>query len=95
MAANALAAYPNHNKQLDIYTDSSDFQFGACIIQEKRRVAYFSRKLTNSQKNYTKMEKEMYSIVATSETQFLSIVTIPSQQCICARPVLWHSHLFP
>jgi hypothetical protein len=32
---------------------------------------------------------------ATSETQFLSILTIPSQQFICARPVLWHSHLFP
>jgi hypothetical protein len=67
MAANALAAYPDHNKQFNVYTDASDFQLGACIIQEGRPVAYFSRKLTKSQQNYAKMEKEMLSIVATLE----------------------------
>jgi hypothetical protein len=50
MAADALAAYPGHNKHCDVYTDASDFQLGACIIQEGRMVAYFSRKLTKSQK---------------------------------------------
>ncbi len=67
MAANALAAYLDHNKRFHVYTDASDFQLGACIIQEGRLVAYFSRKLTKSQQNYTKMEKEMLSIVATLE----------------------------
>jgi hypothetical protein len=52
MAVDALAAYPDHNKRFDIYTDGSDFQLGACIIQEGRPVAYFSRKLTKSQQNY-------------------------------------------
>ncbi len=41
MAANALAAYPDHNKRFDVYTDASDFQLGACIIQEGRPIAYF------------------------------------------------------
>jgi hypothetical protein len=36
MAANALAAYPDHNKRFDIYSDASDFQLGTCIIQEGR-----------------------------------------------------------
>jgi hypothetical protein len=42
MAADALAAYPDHNKWFNIYTDTSDFQLVACIIQEGRPVAYFS-----------------------------------------------------
>jgi hypothetical protein len=65
LAANALAAYPNHNKWFDVYTDASDFQLGACIIQEGRPVVYFSGKLTKSQQNYTTMDYEMLSIAAT------------------------------
>jgi hypothetical protein len=32
MAANAVAAYPDHNKRFNVYTDASEFQIGACII---------------------------------------------------------------
>jgi hypothetical protein len=51
MAADALAAYPDHNKRFNVYTDVSDFQLGACIIQEGRPVAYFLHKLRKSQQN--------------------------------------------
>ncbi len=67
MAADALAAYLDHNKRFDVYTDASDFQLGTCIIQEGRPVAYLSQKLTKSQQNYTTKEKKMLSIVATHE----------------------------
>jgi hypothetical protein len=51
----------------NIYTDTSDFQLGACIIQEGRLVAYLLQIRTKSQQNYTTMEKEMLSIVAVLE----------------------------
>jgi hypothetical protein len=73
MAADALAASPDNNKQFNVYTDASDFQLGAFIIQEGRPVSYFSHKLTKSQQNYTTMGKEMLSIVA-SLKEFRSLL---------------------
>jgi hypothetical protein len=67
MSANALAAYPDHNKCYGIYTDAPDFQLGACNIQEGRLVAYFLQKLTKSLQNYTTIGKEMLSVIATLE----------------------------
>ena len=63
MAADCLNAYPNYNQSFEIYTNASDYQLGAAIIQNKRPIAYWSRLLQPTQMKYTTTEKELLAII--------------------------------
>ena len=67
IARQVLLRYPDFTQPFDIYTDASNDQIGGVISQNGHPIAFYSRKLSKSQQNYTTMEKELLSIVETSQ----------------------------
>jgi RNase H-like domain found in reverse transcriptase/Reverse transcriptase (RNA-dependent DNA polymerase) len=65
IAKETLLIYPNFNIMFEIHTDASKVQLGACISQEGRPVAFYSRKLNPAQTRYTTTERELQSLVET------------------------------
>jgi hypothetical protein len=63
VARETLLNYPDWSKPFDIHTDASDRQLGAVISQNRKPIAFFSRRLSKAQRNYTTTEKELLSIV--------------------------------
>mmetsp|Transcript_13570 Transcript_13570/g.16453 ORF Transcript_13570/g.16453 Transcript_13570/m.16453 type:complete len:698 (+) Transcript_13570:1112-3205(+) len=67
VARQVLLRYPDFSKPFKLYTDASDYQLGSVIVQlfndTEYPIAFYSRALTQAQKNYTTIEKELLSIV--------------------------------
>ena len=65
IARDVMLAYPDFSKPFEIYTDACATQLGAVITQNNRPIAFFSRKLSDTQKRYTVTEQELLAIVET------------------------------
>ena len=50
-------------KELVLENDASEYGLGSALMQEDRPVAFSSRALSNAEKNYAQIEKEMLAIV--------------------------------
>ncbi|XP_032241511.2 uncharacterized protein K02A2.6-like [Nematostella vectensis] len=51
------------HEEVELQCDASEKGMGACLMQKGQPVAYASRSLTETEKNYAQIEKEMLSIV--------------------------------
>ena len=60
-----LLTFPDFNEEFHVYTDASDYQLGAVIMQKGKPLAFYSRTLNSAQKSYTTGEQELLSIVET------------------------------
>ena len=60
-----LLAFPDFSKDFHVYTDSSDYQLQAVIMQDDQPLAFYSRKLNSAQKRYKTSKQELLSIVET------------------------------
>lgn len=67
-----LANY-DPKRDLIIQCDSSKDALGYCLLQEKRPVAFGSRSLTESEKNYAQIEKELLAVYHACEKSRLYI----------------------
>lgn len=65
IAKETLLTFPDFSKEFEIHTDASKLQLGACISQDGKPVAFYSRKLNPAQTRYTTTERELLSIVET------------------------------
>ena len=65
IARDIILAYPDYTKPFDIYTDASTRQLGAVITQDNRPIAFFSRKLSETQQKYSITELELLAIIET------------------------------
>ncbi|XP_046557148.1 uncharacterized protein K02A2.6-like [Haliotis rubra] len=58
-----ILQYFDQKKSVTLETDASQNGLGAVIFQDKGPVAFASKAMTNSQRNYAQIEKEMLSIL--------------------------------
>ena len=65
LSKETLLAYPDSSEEFEIHTDVSKLQLGGIISQKGRPIAFYSRKLNQSQTRYTTTERELLSIVET------------------------------
>jgi hypothetical protein len=65
MSGETLLSFPDFSMPFHIYADASDYQLGSVIMQDRKLLAFYSRKLNSAQRNYTTGEQDLLSIVET------------------------------
>ena len=53
----AKLAFPDFTKPFHLYTDASNIQLGATLVQDGKPLGFYTRKLNKAQRSYTVGEK--------------------------------------
>ena len=48
LCKHATLAYPDFEKIFDLYTDASDLQLGATLVQDEKPIGFYARKLNSA-----------------------------------------------
>ena len=67
LTSKQVLAHYNNNLEVELYADASKDGMGACLQQEERPVAYASRSMTEGEKAWSQMEKELLAVVFACE----------------------------
>ena len=98
LCKHTMLVYPDFTNPFNLYTDASNLQLGATLVQEGKPIGFYTRKLNSAQQNFTVGEKELLGIVegfkafegilrgthVTVHTDHLNLLytKLPSQQMI-------------
>lgn len=63
ISSDTVLAYYDPKKQATIEVDASGVALGAVLLQEGRPVAFASKALTDTEKRYANIEREMLAVV--------------------------------
>ena len=63
LAQEAKLAFPDFSLPFHLYTDASDRQLGATLVQNGKPLGFYTRKLNSAQLNYSVGEKELLGLV--------------------------------
>ena len=67
MTHSPILQYPDFKKTFTLTTDASDIAIGSVLSQDFNPVAFYSRTLNSAERNYSTIEKELLSIVASTK----------------------------
>ncbi len=59
MVQETMLTYPQFDKPFIVYTDASKKQIGGIVTEDNKPLGFFSRKLTETQRQYPVTEQEL------------------------------------
>ena len=63
LSSQVILQYYDENKPLTIQADTSQDGLGACLLQEGQPISYASRSMTDTEKRYPQIGKEILAII--------------------------------